>query len=106
MLQAAVKEAKATSTRWSIGNQGENFTAGANLMLVLLGVQEEEWDELDASIRQFQNANLALKYADVPVVAAPFGLTLGGGCEISLHCGAGPARRRDLHGPRGGRAWA
>ena len=68
-----------------VGNQGENFTVGANLMLVLLAVQEEEWDELDLSIRQFQNANMALKYADVPVVAAPFGLTLGGGCEISLH---------------------
>src|SRR5262249_5574501 len=51
----------------------------------LLAVQEEEWDELDGMIRQFQNANLALKYADVPVVVAPFGLTLGGGCEVSLH---------------------
>ena len=55
-------------------------------MLVLLAVQEEEWDELDASIRQFQDANMGLKYAEVPVVAAPFGLALGGGCEIALHC--------------------
>jgi 3-hydroxyacyl-CoA dehydrogenase len=54
-------------------------------MLVLLAVQEEEWDELDRSIRHFQGANMALKYAEMPVVAAPFGLTLGGGCEISLH---------------------
>jgi 3-hydroxyacyl-CoA dehydrogenase len=68
-----------------VGNQGEQFTVGANLMLVLLAVQEEEWDELDRSIRHFQGANMALKYADIPVVAAPFGLTLGGGCEISLH---------------------
>jgi 3-hydroxyacyl-CoA dehydrogenase len=52
---------------------------------VLLAVQEEEWDELALSIRRFQNANMALKNAPVPVVAAPFGLTLGGGCEISLH---------------------
>jgi 3-hydroxyacyl-CoA dehydrogenase len=54
-------------------------------MLVLLAIQEEEWDELDLGIRQFQNANMALKYADIPVVVAPFGLTLGGGCEIALH---------------------
>ncbi len=85
MLQSAVKEGKAHFDALVIGNQGENFTVGANLMLVLLAVQEEEWDELELSIKQFQNANMALKYADLPVVAAPFGLTLGGGCEISLH---------------------
>ena len=72
---------------------------GANLMLVLLAAQEEEWDELDRSIRQFQNANMALKYADVPVVAAPFGLTLGGGCEIS-------AARRAACAPRPRPTWA
>jgi 3-hydroxyacyl-CoA dehydrogenase len=54
-------------------------------MMVVLAVQEEEWDELDASIRQFQNTNLALKYAELPVVVAPFGMALGGGCEIALH---------------------
>jgi 3-hydroxyacyl-CoA dehydrogenase len=85
MLQAAVAEAKGHFDALVVGNQGEQFSVGANLMLVLLAVQEEEWDELDASIRQFQAANMALKYAPVPVVAAPFGLTLGGGCEITLH---------------------
>ena len=85
MLQAAVKDGRAHFDALVVGNQGENFTVGANLMLVLLAVQEEEWDELDLKVRQFQNANLALKYADIPVVAAPFGLTLGGGCEIALH---------------------
>jgi 3-hydroxyacyl-CoA dehydrogenase len=85
MLSAAVKEGRAHFDALVVGNQGEQFTVGANLMLVLLAVQEEEWDELDRSIRQFQGANMALKYADMPVVAAPFGLTLGGGCEISLH---------------------
>jgi 3-hydroxyacyl-CoA dehydrogenase len=85
MLDAAVKEGRAHFDAVVIGNQGEQFTVGANLMLVLLAVQEEEWDELDRSIRHFQGANLGLKYADLPVVAAPFGLTLGGGCEISLH---------------------
>jgi 3-hydroxyacyl-CoA dehydrogenase len=86
MLAAAVKEAHAHFDALVIGNRGEHFSAGANLMLMLLGAQEEEWDELDLTIRQFQNANMGLKYADVPVVAAPFGLTLGGGCEVCLHC--------------------
>jgi 3-hydroxyacyl-CoA dehydrogenase len=86
MLQAAVKEGRANFDALVVGNQGEHFTLGANLMLVLLAVQEEEWDELSASIRTFQDANMALKYADMPVVAAPFGMTLGGGCEIALHC--------------------
>jgi len=85
MLLTATKEAKANFDAVVVGNQGEQFTVGANLMLALLAVQEEEWDEIDLSIRQFQNANMALKYCDIPVVAAPFGLALGGGCEISLH---------------------
>jgi 3-hydroxyacyl-CoA dehydrogenase len=85
MLQGAVKDGRAHFDALVVGNQGEQFTVGANLMLVLLAVQEEEWDELERSIRQFQDANMALKHADIPVVAAPFGMTLGGGCEISLH---------------------
>jgi 3-hydroxyacyl-CoA dehydrogenase len=85
ILASAAKEAKAHFDALVIGNQGENFSVGANLMLVLLGAQEEEWDELELSIRQFQNANMALKYADIPVVVAPFGMTLGGGCEVVLH---------------------
>jgi 3-hydroxyacyl-CoA dehydrogenase len=85
MLQAAVKDAKADFDAVVVGNQGEQFSVGANLMLVLLAVQEEEWDELDMMVRQFQNANMGLKYAEIPVVVAPFGLTLGGGCEITLH---------------------
>ncbi len=85
MLQAAVQEGRAHFDALVIGNRGEQFSAGANLMLVLLAAQEEEWDELGLSIRQFQNANMGLKYADIPVVAAPFGLALGGGCEIPLH---------------------
>jgi 3-hydroxyacyl-CoA dehydrogenase len=86
MLQAAVKEARAHFDALVIGNRGEHFSAGANLMLVLLAAQEGEWDELDLTVRQFQRANMGLKYAEVPVVAAPFGLTLGGGCEVCLHC--------------------
>jgi 3-hydroxyacyl-CoA dehydrogenase len=85
MLQQAVKDARAHFDALVVGNQGEQFTVGANLMLVLLAVQEEEWDELDRMIRQFQNACMGLKTAEIPVVVAPFGLTLGGGTEISLH---------------------
>jgi 3-hydroxyacyl-CoA dehydrogenase len=85
MLNTAVKEAKASFDAIVVGNQGENFSVGANIMMVLLAVQEEEWDELDMMIRQFQNATLGLKYSELPVVAAPFGLTLGGGCEVTLH---------------------
>jgi 3-hydroxyacyl-CoA dehydrogenase len=68
-----------------IGNQGANFCVGANLMLLLVGAQEGEWEEIHAAVRAFQNANLALKCATKPVVAAPFGLTLGGGVEMILH---------------------
>ena len=85
MLQTAVNEARASFDALVVGNQGENFSVGANLMLVLRAVQEEKWHELDLMLQQFQGANMALKYADVPVVVAPFGLTLGGGCEIALH---------------------
>ncbi|MGH9407336.1 MAG: 3-hydroxyacyl-CoA dehydrogenase NAD-binding domain-containing protein [Terriglobia bacterium] len=69
-----------------IANDSPNFSAGANLMLVLLSIQEGEWDEIDQAVRSFQNANMALKYAGKPVVAAPRGLTLGGAAETSLHC--------------------
>jgi 3-hydroxyacyl-CoA dehydrogenase len=85
MLHSAAKSAAAHFDALVIGNQGENFTAGANLLLALLAAQEEEWDELEQTIRQFQDANMALKYGPLPVVAAPFGLALGGGCEIALH---------------------
>ncbi len=68
-----------------IANQAVNFSVGANLMLVLMGAQEQEWDELHLAVKQFQNANLAIKYAPKPVVTAPQGMALGGGCEVSLH---------------------
>jgi 3-hydroxyacyl-CoA dehydrogenase len=55
------------------------------LMIVLIAAQEQEWDEIHMAVKQFQNVNLALKYAPKPVVAAPQGMALGGGCEISLH---------------------
>ena len=62
-----------------------NFSAGANLMLLLLEAQEGNWEDVDLMIRAFQGATMALKHAEVPVVVAPAGLALGGGCEIALH---------------------
>jgi len=67
-----------------IANHADNFSAGANLPLILFTAQEEEWDELDWMIKTFQDSFIKLKYIDRPVVAAPAGLTLGGGCEICL----------------------
>ena len=84
MLMAGLKEL-ANFEALVVANQGENFSVGANLVLVLMAAQAGEWDELDVGIRRFQQANMALKYAPKPVVAAPFGMTLGGGAEISLH---------------------
>ena len=85
MIQAGLEETTRNFQATIIANQGENFSAGANLMLVLLAAQEGEWDELGAAVNRFQQANMAIKYAAGPVVAAPFGMTLGGGCEIALH---------------------
>jgi 3-hydroxyacyl-CoA dehydrogenase len=67
-----------------IGNDAEHFSAGANLALILLEAQSENWDIIEQMVRLFQQANLGLKYLPVPVVAAPAGMTLAGGCEICL----------------------
>ncbi|TDE85702.1 3-hydroxyacyl-CoA dehydrogenase/enoyl-CoA hydratase family protein [Deinococcus sp. S9] len=68
-----------------LGNQGENFSAGANLPLILSQAQDEEWDELDSAIRQFQQMTTSMRFSPHPTVAAPFNLALGGGCEFSIH---------------------
>jgi 3-hydroxyacyl-CoA dehydrogenase len=85
MILSGIQEAEKRFQALVIGNDAANFSVGANLMLVLLEAQEGNWDELDMMVRQFQNANMALRYANVPVVVAPAGLTLGGGCEVALH---------------------
>jgi 3-hydroxyacyl-CoA dehydrogenase len=71
-----------------ITNDATNFSVGANLMLLLMSVQEEEWDEVDMIIRQFQGMTQAIKFSPKPVVVGAFGLCLGGGTEISLHAAA------------------
>jgi 3-hydroxyacyl-CoA dehydrogenase len=71
-----------------ITNDAGNFSVGANIMMLLMAVQEEEWDEVDLAVRQFQNMTQAIKFSPKPVVVAPFGMTLGGGCEVTLHAAA------------------
>jgi len=85
MIRAAIEETTRNFEALIIANEGENFSVGANLMLVLVALQQDGWNELDAAVSAFQQANMAIKYAPKPVVAAPFGMTLGRGCEIALH---------------------
>jgi 3-hydroxyacyl-CoA dehydrogenase len=85
MITAGLEETERNFEAMIIANEGENFSAGANLMLILLAAQEGEWDELNLAIHRFQQCNMSLKYAPKPVVAAPFSRVLGGGCEMVLH---------------------
>jgi 3-hydroxyacyl-CoA dehydrogenase len=68
-----------------ISNEGENFSAGANVGMIFMMAVEQEYDELDFAIRAFQNTMMRLRYSSVPVIVAPHGLALGGGCEMCLH---------------------
>jgi 3-hydroxyacyl-CoA dehydrogenase len=85
MTFAGLEETDKNFEALILANEAENFSAGANLMLLLLLAQEGEWDEINEVIQRFQQANMAMKYASKPVVAAPFGMALAGGCEIVLH---------------------
>jgi 3-hydroxyacyl-CoA dehydrogenase len=84
MIHAGVKRLGSEFDAMVIANQAPNFSVGANLMLLLVTAQEGEWDDIHMAVRQFQGVNMAIKYAPGPVVAAPQGMALGGGCEISL----------------------
>jgi len=87
MIHAAVRETQRNYTALVIGNQGQNFSVGANLMLLMLEARDMNWEEIDLMVRAFQKASMALKYSKRPVVAAPFGMTLAGGCEVCLGAG-------------------
>ncbi|MBW2031272.1 MAG: enoyl-CoA hydratase/isomerase family protein, partial [Deltaproteobacteria bacterium] len=84
MVQKAVDIVTRDFDGLVIGNHGENFSAGANLPLILFTAQEEEWDDLEWMVKVFQDSFMKLKYMEKPVVAAPAGMALGGGCEICL----------------------
>jgi 3-hydroxyacyl-CoA dehydrogenase len=85
IVQAGLRKAASDFSAMVLGTDAANFSAGANLMLVLLEAQEGNWDEIDLMVRTFQKTTLALRYSPVPVVVAPAGLALGGGCEFVLH---------------------
>jgi 3-hydroxyacyl-CoA dehydrogenase len=84
MMQNAVAEVERNFVGLVIGNEAEHFSAGANLALILLEIQNEEWEVIDQMVSTFQQINQALRYMHKPVVAAPAGMTLAGGCEICL----------------------
>ena len=68
-----------------IGNDGANFSAGANIGMIFMAAVEQDWDEINLAIRMFQNTMMRVRYSSIPVVAAPHNLALGGGCELCLH---------------------
>ena len=88
VLSAIVKTIELAEKNYKglvIANEGANFSAGANVGMIFMFAVEQEWDELDMAIRMFQNTMMRVRYSSVPVVVAPHGLALGGGCEMSLH---------------------
>jgi len=88
MTHKAVKRAEEEGVGLVIGSHGANFSVGANLMLLAVAIAEGAYEDIDMVVRAFQKATMAIKYAKVPVVAAPFNLTLGGGAEFCLHSDA------------------
>jgi 3-hydroxyacyl-CoA dehydrogenase len=84
-IQTAIDKAEKNYKGLVIANEGANFSAGANVGMIFMLAIEQEYDELDMAIRMFQNTMMRVRYSSVPVVTAPHGLTLGGGCELNLH---------------------
>ncbi|HVQ36529.1 MAG TPA: enoyl-CoA hydratase/isomerase family protein, partial [Pyrinomonadaceae bacterium] len=85
MLKQSLVEVEKNFVGLVVGNQGVNFSVGANIMLMLMEAQDENWEELDMMGRAFQAATMSLRYSPKPVVVAPFNLVFGGGCEMVLH---------------------
>ncbi|MFN8144193.1 MAG: 3-hydroxyacyl-CoA dehydrogenase NAD-binding domain-containing protein [Bacteroidia bacterium] len=84
-INKSIEIAEKDFTGLVIGSEGQNFSAGANLAMIFMFATDQEFDEIDMAIRAFQNMNMRVRYSSVPVVVAPHNLTLGGGCEMSLH---------------------
>jgi 3-hydroxyacyl-CoA dehydrogenase len=85
MLKASLAEVEKNFVGLVVGNQGQNFCVGANIMLMLMEAQDENWEELDMMARVFQQSTMSLRYSPKPVVVAPFQMVFGGGCEMVLH---------------------
>ncbi len=88
MVHKATKRTEEDGIGLVIANEGSMFSAGANLMLLVMAIVEGEFDEIALLVRNFQKAMMAIKYSKIPVVAAPHNLVLGGGCETCLHADA------------------
>ena len=86
MIRYAVEEGPKQFRALVVANDAPDFSAGANLFLVLMGARQGEWDMINNAVNGLQQANQMLKYSPIPVVAAPTGRALGGGCEIIMHC--------------------
>ena len=84
-LNKAIDMAEADYTALVISNEGEHFSAGANVGMIYMLAIEQEWEELDMAIQWFQKSMMRMRYSSIPVVAAPHGMALGGGCEICMH---------------------
>lgn len=84
-LNKAVEIAEKDFQGLVVGNQGSNYSVGANLMMIFMMAAEQDYDELNIAIKTFQDTMMRMRYSAIPVVAAPFGMTFGGGCELSLH---------------------
>ena len=84
-LNKAIDLAEANYQGLVIGNQGANFSVGANIGMIFMMAIEQEYDELNMAIKYFQDTMMRMRYSAIPTVAAPHGLTLGGGCELVLH---------------------
>lgn len=87
-INTAITKAEENFNGLVIGNEGEQFSAGANLAMLFMFAGDQEYDEINLMIAQFQNTMMKARFSSVPVVAATSGLALGGGCELSLHCDA------------------
>jgi len=85
MAQEALRRADEEFDGLVIGNEAESFSAGANLFVMVMNAQQEQWDELEEAVRGFQDLNMTMRYFPKPIVVAPAGLTLGGGAEITMH---------------------
>ena len=88
MMQKAIERAEREGVGLVIANQGANFSVGANVALLATAIAEGAYDEISYYVKQFQNTSMAIKYSKIPVVAAPFQMALGGGCEFVLHSDA------------------
>lgn len=84
-LNKALDMAETSYAALVISNEGEHFSAGANVGMIYMFAIEQEWEELDMAVQWFQKTTMRLRYSSVPVIAAPHGMTLGGGCEVCLH---------------------